>query len=222
MKQYFLAWARRDQSKSLWFFFIGLLTVLTIISSCTNEAAKDESKETTTLTTPEGGEAAITEFNGNFPVLSLTRTQLETFFTPTGPGTVQKLVFRFQFPDGNSSPTLVAYQAKNLRTYETNPLAPPLTKLPIPREITGLFILGNLELTRTKYLSLIDEAGTRTTLYFIPEKRPNNNVTYNLQWGPSTFTLASLDSLKLDTAKFNDVDNYLNPSPPDPPFGDND
>jgi hypothetical protein len=218
MKHFFRSLARRDKGQSVWFGVIGLLILLTVISSCNNDAdnqtTTDSSGATTLQTTMEGQK--LVNFEGNFPYLTLSRADLERFFTPvSGGGIIQKVVFRFQFENPTSLPSLVAFQAKNIRSYEVGPLTPALTKETLTLPITGEFILGNLEMSRTMYTNLITSAGNSTLLIFTPSLS-ERNVTYKVRWGGTAFNLT--DSTARDTATIDDG-LPLNPSPPDPPFG---
>ena len=189
-----------------------LFSTVIIIQACNSEPKKNDAVTTNVETTNQAvqAEAPATSFTGNFPYLTLSRTDLTAFFTPSN---IQKVVFRFQFDDGNALPSLVAFQATSIRVYNPNPLTPRLTKEILTKSFSGEMFLGNLEMSRTQYTSLMTASGTATKFIFEP-KLKGNNVIYGITWSDS-FNKDSVSAMTFPPAY------DLNPSPPDPPGGSN-
>jgi hypothetical protein len=185
------------------------IAALLIISlgACNNEKNKTDDKPAVS-SEQEQKPAAAAAFNGNFPYLTLNMTDLDAFFTPAN---IQKVVFRFQFDDGNSAPSLVAYKATSVRVYNTTPLTPRLTKTGLSRNLTGELFLGNLEMSRKQYTDLKAASGGASLVIFAA-KKDGLNVTYELATG-SEFNAQTLSTLKFLAG------SDLNPSPPKNPGG---
>ena len=197
---------------------IPCLVLFSLLLSC-NTKQKDGSStaDTTSGTTTEtagsnaDSKAAMNSFNGSFPYLTISKEDLATFFTPPN---VQKLVFRFQFTDGTSLPSLVAFKATSVRVYDPIPLMPRLEKQPFSRPLGAELFLGNLEMSKQQYTALtqLGSYGSATHLLF-GAKKEGLNVIYEVTWVTTGFTK--------DTKFEFDQDFDLNPSPPDPPSGSN-
>ena len=187
-----------------------ILFMATAIISC-KESKTEEKKEPETKKEDTKQSETPLAFNGNFPYLTLSLTDLDNYFTPNG---VQKIVFRFQFDDGNAAPGLVGYKATSVRVFNpATPLTPKPQKQNISVNLAGELILGNLELTRTQYNDLKTGAGGSTLVIFEPRLN-GQNVTYRLATG-AEFSQASLNGLTFLAA------TEMNPSPPARPEGSN-
>jgi hypothetical protein len=194
----------------------GLLITSTLIFSC-NNGENGKKADSKTDTAEKIAMVKAGALYGTFPYLTLNKTDLQAFFAPsTNPprSAIQKIVFRFQFDNETSLPSLVAYKATSVRMYDQTPLMPRLTKLGYNESFPDEIFLGNLEMSRQQYLNLIASAGTSTTLLFSP-KLDNINVTYQVGWIGAGFTKDSLSSIKFLGG------NDLNPSPPAVPGGPN-
>jgi hypothetical protein len=220
MKKKFFVFTCKDGGRITWFAIFGLLAFFALLSSCNNDtdtqSASANQTDSANLPTEEGA-VAPPHFDGKYPILTISRADIDRFFTPAN---VQKLVFRFHIANNSALPTLIAFQATSVTSYEPTPLAPVLGPLAGTENTPLVFPveMGNLELSRRKYEALPGSTNG-VTLLFIPRKK-GNNVTYSLHWlttSALSITSATADSVKTATASSVNDDNTLNPSPPDPP-----
>ena len=224
MKRKFFVLNWRNGGRITWFAIFGLIAFFALLSSCNNDTDTQSASanQTDSANKPvQEGLAAPPHFDGKYPILTISRDDIDRFFTPSN---VQKLVFRFHIANNSALPTLVAFKATSVRVYDPTPLAPVLGQIIGTENLPLTFpvVMGNLELSRTKYDAL-PGAANGATLLFIP-KQMGNNVTYSLHWLPASalnITVTTADSVKTATASSVNDDNTLNPSPPDPPFGGN-
>lgn len=194
--------------------------IILILFSCNNNKA-DKKAELIKDTTKTGSLTGphTTSFNGNFPILSIPKTELDDYFDPPPHQNLHKIVFRFRFEDENALPSLVMYGATSMSVFQ-----PPATPLgvvnptPISISVNGEFFLGNLELTRIGYNRLRAGAGTNPDLLFYPKVSTTypNQVTYQLIWGTTLHSLSDTTTVHLLPPPPPPTDE-LNPSPPAPP-----
>lgn len=223
MKKKFFVFTWKDGGRKTWFAIFGLIAFVVLLNACNNgtdtQSATANQTDSANLQSQDG-DVAPPHFDGKYPILTISRADIDRFFTPNS---VQKLVFRFHTANNSALPTLVAYQATNVTSYDPTPLAPVLGQLAGTENPALAFPIemGNLELSRRKYNAL-PGAANGVTLLLIPRKM-GNNVTYSLHWlttAALSITAATADSVKTATASSVNNDNTLNPSPPDPPYAD--
>lgn len=184
-------------------FLICLILYITSCSSDKNKTADTPS----TVQKPEDTIMKAMVDLGDFPVLCIAKTTLQSYYNNgTGPA-VQKLVFTFSWNDGrNLNPSLTVYKAKANGEFIGDTVA-TLDPYDLLLPIQGISLLGNLELTRVKFLRLYANSGTNPSLIFYPVKN-GPRVTYRLIWG-------DCDNLPANLAQL--AGEELNPCPPNQP-----
>ena len=136
----------------------------------------------------------------------------------------KKIVFQFRYEDGKSgfeATTLVAFGAKTRiddsyhrddqgKVIERNV---DITAFFGLKQVDGNLFLGNLELRRSQYINIMNQAGseTATHLLFIPDHRGNNLV----------YQVKLINNSIATEVKVFDYPETLNPSPPADPCTDN-
>jgi hypothetical protein len=192
---------------------------ITIFISCNSDEKKQDEKNmkemsTTDNTNTSGSQDSITaDWQGGFPYLGLPKKTLDSLFITIK---CKKVVFAFQFDNTNSSPSLVAFGAKDKKYLADIPQY-KLSKSALSRNLSGEFYLSDLELTDKQYEKLMKDRAYSTSEYLVFEPGFSispypKSITYNAGWGSFGFAPPSVKILG-DTEE-------LKPSPPAPP-GDN-
>jgi hypothetical protein len=161
----------------------------------------------------------------NFPVLRISKDDLLALFKKqAGQSRVHKLVFKFNINDAQTlNPSLTIFRAQqNDRKYLPNlpAVSPTLARVNQTCEITGEYTLGNLELHKNDWATILARVGGNTYLYFYPTKEQYNgvglyNIVYKLYWGNDAAPYECDAWMKL--APPPPPDGGLNPSPPADP-----
>lgn len=184
-----------------------------MVIGCNNDSKKDPEQNKPADSTSIQAVIPIE----NFPVLCISKTQLEALFDNSPQEPVHKLVFIANLNDAEQrNPSLTAFRARANGTYYPGG-SMTLQRLNRTYPITGEYLIGNLELTENYYNQTLRTApGYQNAqgLYFYPVKLANNRITYRLYWGdcniepPDVFIMAPPPP---------PADGELNPSPPAPP-----
>ena len=215
----------KTTSKQILFIVVFFLAIL-LISWKTKSLRTEDSRWT-------GTNRQYSELK-NFPVLRIKKDTIIRWFQKepgSGNPKIHKLVFKFDIDNAiNSNPSLRIFRAKeNKRGY----IPPPPPRLPPPAhdpfttplermnktcEILGQYTLGNLEIHKDDWATLLGKAENNDTyLYFYPKRQLKDGVysiVYLLYWGG--------DALPTNDCPGGGIallaeDGALNPSPPADP-----
>jgi hypothetical protein len=209
--------------KNLWSLLsvVIFFTATIVTQSCNNDKkgpgdgkkAQDELGKTDSAAAPQA-----TTLDA-FPILFIAFQDITTTFNSLPGNQIKKIAFSFQFDGGvtNGQPTLIGYAGKQNGVYTTSNPSITLKKTSIPISLADTLNLGDLELSRAAYTSLL--SNPQTYLVFIPTRinmgNNKNYVTYNTAWSNVSPTSFETKSFNINSLLI--IGEPLKPSPPAPP-----